>query len=276
MNISTKPAGCHLHAELIGEGPPCFIAHGCPGLHHGVYRSLDPLVRRNQLVYWDHRGHGRSDPLPDGPVSMSLFADDAVALADHLCIQTFAVFGHSFGGWVAQELALRHPDRVSALIIAGTTPGQLSLTEPVDDDQGPPPPVEVTDLLATRPATDAELAHLYARLAPYYLRDSDPATLLSALSPGLVSADSMVRVFDAVSRWSVVDRLRDIACPTLLLAGSYDIFCSPQQLDRIARRISHAEQVVFDSSGHFMWLEEPDRFFPLVRDWLDDHRPSPL
>jgi proline iminopeptidase len=200
-----------------------------------------------------------------------LFADDAVVLADRLGIETLAAFGHSFGGWVAQELALRHPERVSALILAGTTPGQLGLTESADDDQGAPSPAEVADLLATRAATDAELIDLYTRLAPYYFRGGDTSTLFAALSPELVSADSMVQVFDALSRWSAVDRLGDIACPTLLLAGRHDVFCSPQQLDRIAHRVVHAELVVFENSGHFMWLEEPDRFFPLVRDWLDKH-----
>ncbi|HVL92526.1 MAG TPA: alpha/beta hydrolase [Acidimicrobiales bacterium] len=267
-NTSTTPASCFLHAELVGEGPPCFVAHGGPGLHHGLYRGLDPMAAHSLLVYWDHRGHGRSDSLPDGPVPMSLFADDAVSLADRLGVDTFAVFGHSFGGWVAQELALRHPDRVSALILAATTPGQLGLTESPDDDQGPPPPDDLADLLATRPATDAQLIELYTRLAPYYFPDGDPKELLAALSPELVSADSVIRVFDALSSWSAVDRLGDIACPTLLLAGRRDLFCSPQQLDRIARRIPHAESVVFENTGHFMWLEEPDRFFRIVGDWL--------
>lgn len=271
MNTFTTPSSCFLHTELIGDGPPLFIAHGGPGLHHGLYRSLDPLAARHLLVYWDHRGHGRSDPFRAGPVSMSLFADDAVTLADRLGIESFAVFGHSFGGWVAQELALRYPERVSALILAATTPGQLGLAESADDDQGPPPPADVTGLLATQPATKAELIDLYTRLAPYYFRDGDPTAFLAALSPEMVSADSMVRVFEALSRWSAVDRLRDIACPTLVLAGRHDVFCSPQQLYRITHRVAHADQVVFEYSGHFMWLEEPDRFFPLVRDWLGKH-----
>lgn len=271
MTASTTPVGCFLHTELLGEGPACLIAHGGPGLHHGLYRTLDPLSAHHLLVYWDHRGHGRSDPLSDGPVSMSLFADDAVVVADRLGIDTFAVFGHSFGGWVAQELALRHPERVSALILAATTPGQLGLTESPGDDQGPPPPAEVTDLLAQRPATAADLIELYTSLAPYYFRDGDPTALIAALSPELVSAESMVRVFEALGRWSAVDRLGDIACPTLVLAGRHDLFCSPQQHDRIAQRIPHADHIVFEDSGHFIWLEEPDRFFPLVRDWLDEH-----
>lgn len=259
-----------LHSEVVGAGSACLIAHGGPGLHHGLYRSLDGLAPGRQVVYWDHRGHGRSDPLPDGPVSMAMFADDAVVLADRLGIDRFVVFGHSFGGWVAQELALRHPDRVSALVLAATTPGQLGSTESPDDDQGLPPPAEVAALMATKPATDAELVQLYTKLAPHFLGGADTGSFIAALDPELVSADSMVRVFAALAQWSVVDRLVDIACPTLVLAGRHDVFCSPQQLDRIARRIRHADHVVFEHSGHFMWLEEPDRFFRLVAEWLDE------
>ena len=261
-----------LHTEVIGTGLPCLIAHGGPGLHHGLYRSLDLLSADHQLVYWDHRGHGRSDPLPVGPVPMSLFADDAVVLADRLGLDTFAVFGHSFGGWVAQEIALRHPRRVSALILVATTPGQLGSTESPEENQGPPPPADVMELMATQPTSDAELIDLYTKLASHFLRGLDTTQFVDALDPELVSADSMVRVFEALGQWSAVDRLGDIACPTLVLAGRHDVFCSPQQLARIAPRIAHADHVVFENSGHFMWLEEPDRFFPLVREWLGDHQ----
>lgn len=257
-----------LHHVEVGSGEPCLVVHGGPGLHHGLYRTLDPLASTHRLVYWDHRGHGRSDPLPDGPVDISLFADDAVALADRLGLETFAVFGHSFGGWVAQELALRHPGRVSALVLAATTPGQLGATESADDEQGPPPPEEVEAALAVPPADDAALIDVYIRLTPHFVRGADPTPLLAALDPDLVSADSMVRVFDALSRWSALDRLDRIACPTLVLAGRHDVFCSPEQLVRIARRIPHADHVVFEECGHFLWLEDPGRFFPLVGDWL--------
>lgn len=192
------------------------------------------------------------------------------------------MFGHSFGGWVAQELALRHPDRVPALILAATTPGQLGSTESPDDDQGPPPPGDVMELMARQPASDAELIELYTKLAPHFLRGADTAAFIAALDPELVSADSMVRVSGALGQWSAVDRLVDITCPTLVLAGRHDLFCSPQQLARIVGRIPHADHVVSEKSGHFMWLEEPDRFFPLVAERQratevsrPDDRPSP-
>jgi proline iminopeptidase len=260
-----------INFESVGTGPPCLVAHGGPGLHHGLYRSLDALATHHRFVYWDHRGHGRSGALPPGLVSMDLFADDAARLADHLGIDRFAVLGHSFGGWVAQELALRHPDRVSALVVAATTPGQLGATESDDEDQGAPPPPEVVELLSRVPETNDDLVETYTRLAPHFMRSADPALLVDALDPSLVSADSMHRVFDALSRWSAVDRLGAIRCPTLVLAGRHDVFCSPEQLERIARRVPGATHVMFEHSGHFMWLEEPDAFFPLVRDWLREH-----
>jgi proline iminopeptidase len=271
VDTDTGPLWC----EETGEGPALLVVHGGPGLHHRLYRSLDPLAAGCRLVFWDHRGHGRSAPLPPGDVDMALFADDAVRVADALGLDRFAVFGHSFGGWVAQELALRHPDRVDALILAATTPGQLGSTESADDDQGAPPPPEVLELLSRAPADDAELIDIYSRLAPHFLRAVDPAVITGELDPALVSADSMIRVFDALSRWSAVDRLPGLRCPTLVLAGGHDVFCSPEQLARIAARVPGAELATFEDSGHFMWLEEPDRFFPLVSGWLKRVAPAP-
>jgi proline iminopeptidase len=268
----TLGSGTTLFYEEFGEGPPCLVAHGGPGLHHGVYRSLDRLGDIRRLVYWDHRGHGRSAPLPDGEVQMSLFADDAVALADALGIDRFALFGHSFGGWVALEAALRHPERVSALVLAATTPGQLGSTENPEEEQGEPMPEEIERLLLSQPGTDAEAAAVYRALAPHFMRSADAAVLLQEINKGPVSADSMGRVFGALSAWSAIDRLDALSCPTLLLAGRHDVFCSPPQLRRIAKRAPSAELVVFEDSGHFIWFEEPDRFFgEVVGPWLAKH-----
>lgn len=200
---------------------------------------------------------------------MSLFADDAVELADALGIDTFTLIGHSFGGWVALESALRHHERVSALVLVATTPGQLGETESPSEDQGSPMPEEIAALLGREPGSDAELVEIYAALAPFFMHGADPRPLIDELEEKLVSADSFRRVFGALASWSAVDRLHEIGCPTLALAGRHDLFCSPPQSERITRRVAESELVVFEHSGHFMWFEEPERFFrDVVGPWL--------
>lgn len=257
-----------LHVETVGTGTPLLVAHGGPGLDHRLYHSLAPLAEGRQLVFWDHRGHGRSGPLPKGPVEMSLFADDAIRVADSLGLEKVALFGHSLGGWVAQEAALRHPDRIGALVLAGTTPGQLGGTESPDDDQGPPPSAELVELLTRFPESNAEAAATYRQLFPHFLHNPALVAALPELGADDVSASAMVAVFDAQSRWSSVDRLHEIGCATLLVAGRFDRFCSVEQHYRIARRLPSAEVHVYERSAHFPWLEEPSAFFAHTDAWL--------
>ena len=267
---SAEPVG--LYVESVGVGAPLLVAHGGPGLDHRLYRSLAPLAAGRRLVFWDARGHGRSDALPDGAVGMELFADDVVRVADSLGLTSFALLGHSFGGWVAQEAALRHPDRVTALVLAGTTPGQLGASESPDDDQGPPTPPELLELLTRVPSSDADAAATYQELFPHFFHRPVLAGSLPEIRPEDVSAASMLRVFEAQRRWSSMDRLSALDCPTLLVAGRHDLFCSVEQHLRIARRLATAEVHVYAQSGHFPWLEEPAAFFADTASWLARHQ----
>ena len=179
------------------------------------------------------------------------------------------VVGHSYGGFVGQELALRHPDLVAALVLVDTTPGQLGVTEHADDDQGPPPPLEVVEALAVVPSTDQELAEGTTRLLPYYLHRRDPAEIEPLLSDVVFDAEAMIRGFVVLAAWSSVDRLATLTAPTLVLVGRHDVFTSPPQARRIASRISDAELVVFEDSGHMPWLDRTGVVLRTVKRWLD-------
>src|SRR4051794_20343094 len=109
--------GTTIYYETVGDGPPCLVLHGGLGVDHSLYRDLDALTDRVQLVYFDHRHNGRSGRPALDTITMPQLADDAVALADHLGFDTFIVLGHSYGGFVAQELAIRYPARVDALVL---------------------------------------------------------------------------------------------------------------------------------------------------------------
>jgi proline iminopeptidase len=199
---------------------------------------------------------------------MTGWADDAAAVARLIGEdEPVIVIGHSFGGFIAQELAIRHPATVRALILVATTPGQLGDGEE-PAPQGPPIPEEFAALLATMPATDDELVAVMAGLAPAYLHRAPPEALTASMADTTFSAAAMRRGFEELAVWSSVDRLAAVAIPVLVIAGRHDAFTAWPQAERIANRLADAEVIVFENSGHFPWLDEPDIFFDVITDWL--------
>lgn len=265
-------SGTTLHYEVDGVGPPLLVLHGGLGLDHHIYRrTLAPLAEQFQLIFYDQRGNGLSTAEDLRSITMPRLADDACALADHLGFERFSVLGHSYGGFVAQELALRAGDRLDALVLVDTTPGQLGDGEEETEERGPEPPPEVVATMSTIPASDDEMAAAMASLFPAYFHQ--PALLdLHSLTAGTVfRAATMVRGFEVLASWSSVDRLGTLEVPTLVLAGRHDVFTSYPQAHRIGDRVPGSTVVIFERSGHFPWIEEPERFATVLLSWYADH-----
>ncbi len=107
----------------VGEGIPCLVMHGGLGFDHTVMHPwLDPLGDVMRLVYYDHRCNGRSGRPPLETLTFERLCADADALRERLGFEEVAVMGHSYGGFVALEYALRYPRRLSHLILLDTAP----------------------------------------------------------------------------------------------------------------------------------------------------------
>ena len=262
--------GTTIWYERDGVGTPCLVLHGGLGVDHTFYRrTLQPLTESLDLVFLDHRGNGRSGRPAIDTITIEQLADDAAAVARELGFEQALVFGHSYGGFVAQELTLRHPDLVRALMLIDTTPGQLGTGETEDDYRGEPPPPGVMEAFSQLPETDEQMAAGMPAIVPWYLHRANVDDAISLFDQTIYSRDAMVQGFVSLASWSSVDRLPTISVPTLVTAGRHDLFTSAPQADRIADRIPQAERVVFEESGHMPWLDEPDAFFAAVNGWLD-------
>lgn len=264
--------GTTLSYREFGQGPVCLVLHGGMGTDHTLMRTLDPLGARLRLVHFDQRSTGRSGRPPLPTLTMAQLADDAAGLAAHLGVERVLVLGHSFGGFVAQEMALRHPDLVAGLVLIGTSAGQLGTTDRPDAEQGPPPPAALRVIAAAMmsgPLSDERFAAQMAEILPHYMHRFDVTTLAPLMQDAVYDAATFRATVDLLSTWSAADRLDRVTAPTLLLVGRHDPVCAPPATTRIARRIPGAEVVVFEESGHFPWLDEPTRFYPAMYDWLD-------
>lgn len=262
--------GTEIWYELVGEGAPCLVMHGGLGMDHTCFRPwFDRLADRLQLVYYDHRRNGRSARPPLDTVTMEQLADDADALAEHLGHERVVVIGHSYGGFIAQETVLRHPERVRAVVLIGTTPGQRGTGERTEDFEGPPLPKEFIELLSSPPTNDDEFVAFMRRLLPHYFHRFDPAIVEPAMAQTIFDLDTQTRSMQVLAGWSAADRLPSVAVPTLLIVGSQDVFAAPGQSRRIAAKVKGAEVVEIDEAGHFPWMEQPEAFFSALEGWLD-------
>lgn len=262
--------GTTLYYEPLGQGPTCLVLHGWPGTDHAYLRpGLDRLGDRLRLVYYDHRGHGRSDREATELLSLEQLADDADALADHLGAAQVLVVGHAHGASVALELALRHPERVAGLILVAATPGDLGMRESLMDsmDTMPTPP-EVEVLQRVPPGSDDELEATMSALALFFFHDEEAADPEAVFALATFNAAAAAQLMQASNWWSVVDRLGELEAPVLVLVGRHDVFFPPAQSERIQKRARRAELVVFENSGHLPWVEEPDAFHDCVSGWL--------
>jgi pimeloyl-ACP methyl ester carboxylesterase len=114
--------GCSFYYEVRGSGSPLVFLNGSGSTIEAVSLLVDYFAKSFTVAIHDQRGLGKTS-IPKGPYSMAQYAADAVALADHLGWKSFNVLGISFGGMVAQELAVTYPDRVKRMVLCCTSPG---------------------------------------------------------------------------------------------------------------------------------------------------------
>ncbi len=270
MDETRFPAadGTELAAAVAGDGPPLLLIPGL-GATRVVFDPLVPLLAPHlRVVVYDQRGIGASQP-DCGPFSTEQLGDDGAAVLDGLGIERATVLGASFGGMVAQQLAGRHPARVSALVLAATGPGAAHLVREPDR--------AASDALLGKGARTPEDAYrvactvLYSRRFqeehPDFIEQQVRDRARRPIAPRTFQAQlAASRGHDA---W---DLLPSIACPTLVMHGSDDAVMPLANAELLAARIPGAVLEVFDGAGHLFFHEQPERTAQALLAFVTDRR----
>jgi proline iminopeptidase len=270
-----------LFVEVVGDGQPLALMHGGPGADHWSMLPLRRLSDQFKLVFYDHRCNGRSDGAAVSSMNWENLTADADALRRELGLDRWTVLGHSFGGMVALEYALRYPDRLSRLILLDTCADSRWQRQ------------NAPDILAKRgyrPGT-VKLARRFfnGQIAPwemvpalmfgfgtaYYRHPHSPRVMLELVRERRAKARGEAFVFAAnhlYEGWSVTDRLGEIDVPTLVMAGRDDFQFPPECQVELAAGIPDARLEIIERAGHNAQAERPLEVTQAIREFIAPDR----
>ncbi|MCF2152086.1 alpha/beta hydrolase [Desmonostoc muscorum LEGE 12446] len=257
----------------ICSKPVAFLIHGGPGADHTSFKpTFSTLSQKLQLVYFDHRGQGRSARGSKETYTLDNNVEDMEALRQHLGLEKIVVIGSSYGGMVALTYAVRYPQNVSHLIVIATAAhsGFLERAKEILASKGTEEQkVSVQRLWDGNFENEEQLRQYFQVLGPMYSLRYDPIKSGIAWSRNILSIDAINVAFGGFLRtYNILDQLHKITAPTLVIAGRYDWICAPEFSEEIAQAIPNADLRIFENSSHLIRADEPEALLDAIAGFL--------
>lgn len=266
-----------LFVDVVGHGYPLLLMHGGPGADHHTLLPFRELADQLTLVFYDHRCNGRSVGAPVSTMTWENLAADADALRTRLGFERWAVLGHSFGGNVALEYALRYPRHVSHLVLVDTgADGRTPLEHAAEAAlrrSGSQKKAELVRRFFNGEIEPWEMLPILARIGDLYSSHPSLRAQLRDIAAGewrtKVRAEPLIFAGrHLLRRWSVIDRLGEIQAPALVIAGVDDFIYPPETQRELASRIPAARLVLIPDAGHNPHSEQREQVMAAVRAFL--------
>ncbi|MGW5974027.1 alpha/beta fold hydrolase [Streptomyces sp. NPDC055186] len=262
LRYVVTPDGTRIAYQLRGQGAPLVLLAGQANNHHWWDAVRTDFHPARSTLTLDYRGTGDSDK-PDAPYSTDLFARDVISVLDELGIDRADVYGTSMGGRVAQQIAVRHPHRVGALVLGCTSPGGPNSVERDND---------VSKALAQPQPGAAQQVLLELMYTPRWLA-SHPGPHHTLGDPHM-PAHARRRHLVASNQHNAWNLLPDISAPTLVVHGTDDLLNPTANAHLLADRIPGARLHLIPDGRHAYFEECRAHASPLVLDFLTTaHRP---
>jgi pimeloyl-ACP methyl ester carboxylesterase len=260
--------------DAVVERPTLVAVHGGPGLDHiNMKARLAPLAQHAQVIYYDQRGHGRSDHGSAESWNLRTWADDLRRFCDALGLTWPVILGSSFGGFVALTYAALFPDHPGGIVLANTTGGHHDYAASIE--------------MFRRLGGDgaAQVAERdFAELTEESEREFDRVCYpLYSSKPGFAEESRQLRARSTVTievnlhyfrheapRFDPWTILADVSCPVLILAGEDDPICPIPVVRELARQLpaDTTRLVSLPGARHIIFRDRPDLAFPAVEDFL--------
>ncbi len=284
-----------LFYRTMGRGTPVLFLHGGPGLPHGYLLPwMEPLARSHRLIFFDQRGVGRSEKPEDGDYRVATMARDVESVRRSLRLGKVHLFGFSWGGALALEVAIRYPESLRSLTVAEGFANTDSLNTRLRSWLANARPdlravierCEREGLLTSGryPAVyDDAVGEIYPRNPEKPQGWKPPITFVEAVRNlawdvylAMWGRSGEFQITGTLAGWDATSRIPPLEVPVLLLVSRYGMWTS-DEAEGLSKRVSHARVVLFEHSGHLMFADEPERFIEVMETFLKDapSRPHP-
>lgn len=271
--------GGKLYYHAIGEGPPVFIVHGGPGMDHTYLLSaMNELADTHRLIYYDQRGSGKSDAeLNCESINMDNFVEDLEKLRLAFKYEKITLIGHSWGGLVALEYAMQHPQHLQSLILMNSTPASTKQIEHYYEnlDHRLEP---ISDQLATlesssefnKRAPEAISHYLHLILQKYFWDETKckllPRSICRQTAANFSTIGGLMET-DYLADFDIREEIAKITCPTLVIHGDFDPI-PEKYADEIHQAIKGSQYLLIARCGHFPFIEQPYALFRAINSFL--------
>ena len=273
-----------LFVEVIGRGYPLLLMHGGPGADHWTLAPFRRCADQFTLIFYDHRCNGRSQGAPVSSMTWENLTADADALREKLGFEKWAVLGHSFGGHVALEYALRYPDSLSHLVLLDTGGDSRWARQNAGDllaRRGySPAKVKLVRRFFNGQIAPREMVPALMRFGSAYYHQPSLALTVRDLIRGEWRTKFRPEALIFAGRhllggWTVMDRLGEIKVPTLVMAGRDDFLFPPEHQVELAAAIPTARLRIIERAGHNPQSEQPEEVFEALRDFISPDAAAP-
>ncbi|NVK40054.1 MAG: alpha/beta hydrolase [Oceanospirillaceae bacterium] len=275
--------GNRIHYSIRGSGPPLIAHSGGPGMDARLWDNLAGIDAFATVIIIHPRGSGLSDAPADGAYALADYVDDIEALRCHLNLEKPTLLGWSHGAAVAQQYARMHPGSLSRLIL------HSAFTRVVDaftDPEGAlvsykEQPWYEESIAALKRwwsgdcQTDEEMTEVCRRAIKFYFFSLDTKAMqyLQRINHLTLRLAPLAAFWmNEAPNLDIRSGLQDIRVPSLVLVGQHD-FITPVAMSReIVRGIPDCELEIFEESGHFAHVEEPERFYQVIKQFVLDEK----
>jgi proline iminopeptidase len=267
--------GADIYYKVIGAGKPIVVIHGGPMLDHSYFLPhLESLAGDYQLIFYDQRLAGRSSPTSDPEyISIDGFVEDIEGIRQALGLDRFSILGHSWGGMLAFNYALKYPGNVEALLLVNSASASSDLRRREDSTlaaRNSPEYLEQRNAIIQSDGFRQGENYAYERLIHLAYRNQFVDTSMARdlnihLPEDFVERSELFNHMRTdLRQYNFFSDLQRLECPALVFYGDYDV---PSQISgpEFVNHLPNAELVIAEDCGHFPFIECPQALSSAIK-----------